>query len=212
MDVVFIGEIVVREEEGQDAQVRGVLLDVGTVVGVDGFDVELGVLGEGEDPDDLVRQMDLEDGGEGVEDLDEMQAREFFGVHTPDVVVKLFESGFEGVMLLQVGVRDTLDANLLFDEGEVGDFFAGVVVVDEFGPALAEGHEGAGVGGSDEGALQVDGVHAADNDVVGKSHLGGRLDVLVLVLLDVRLCFQESWSLVILTSPTVAGVEIRGNG
>lgn len=57
MDAFFVCEIVVGEEEWEEAGMCGVGPDVKTVLSVDGTDIELWVLCKGHDPDDFISQM-----------------------------------------------------------------------------------------------------------------------------------------------------------
>lgn len=87
----------------------------------------------------------------------------------------MLETGQESIVLFQIRLGDTLEANCLFNDWEICYFFASVMVVDELGPASAVHHESCGRFGCDELALEVDAVHSSDDDVVGQRHLCGGL-------------------------------------
>lgn len=57
-----------------------------------------------------------------------------------------------------------------------------MVVVDEFGPALAVRYEVCSIVRRNMHALEIDAVHSADYDVVSQGHFGGGFDKLISVL------------------------------
>lgn len=126
--------------------------------------------------------MHLQVGAEVVEDFDELGAGEGRGADFVDVVVEFVEAAHEDFVLVYVGFGDAFEAAGALDDGEVGVFFAVVVIVEEFGPALAEDEEGGGAVGADVFGLEVEGVHAADDNVMNEGHFGRGYDELVGIL------------------------------
>ena len=81
----------------------------------------------------------------------------------------------ENTMLLDVALHQAGDSRDALDAGEELCFFGVVVVVHGFAPALAVSQEvadGGLVRVGDVGGLQVDGVEATEDAVVGEGHLG----------------------------------------
>ena len=90
--------------------------------------------------------MYLQVGAEVVEDFDEFGAREGGGADSVDVVVEFVESAHEDFVLVDVRFSHAFETARALDDGEVRVFFTVVVIVQEFGPALAEYEEGGGPG------------------------------------------------------------------
>jgi hypothetical protein len=73
-------------------------------------------------------------------------------------------------VLVEVGLGQALDTDGLLNRGGVRHLLALVVVVQHLAPALAEGEEVVGRVGRHLLALEVHGVHAADQHVVRQRH------------------------------------------
>lgn len=85
-------------------------------------------------------------------------------------------------MLLDVGFGDAFDTGSLLDDGKVSSLLAFVMIMQHLAPTLAEGEEVVSGPLRDGFALQIHGVHAPDDDIVGQGHFRGGLDELVDVL------------------------------
>lgn len=96
-------------------------------------------------------------------------------LNTPTIPLKSLKPRSETPMLLDIALHEAFDARDALDVREKGLLLGVVVVVHGLAPALAVSQEVAGsrcVLRWKVRCLQVDGVEAADDAVVGEGHLG----------------------------------------
>jgi hypothetical protein len=124
----------------------------------------------------LIPQMLGQRPSEGIDQPPQFLPVVLQGGARPRVLLEGVKPRGERAVLLDVLRHEALDAGDGLDGGEEDGFFGVVVVVHRFGPAEAVGQEvadGGGRGGGEVRRLEVDGVQAADDAVVGEGHLRG---------------------------------------